>query len=188
MKMDDNCIVELYWQRDEAAITQTKDRYGPRLLALAQRILADLGESEETVNDTYLRAWNTMPPHRPVHLCAFLSKITRELSIDRYRRRTAEKRLPSQYALSLEELGDCVPGGRQPEEDLDVSLLARAIGDYLAGLAPRAREAFVRRYFFAESLQEIAAQLGTTVPWVKSTLHRTRKGLRTYLEKEGYSV
>ncbi|MBR0447135.1 MAG: RNA polymerase sigma factor [Clostridia bacterium] len=186
--MTDERIVELYWQRDESAIEQTTRQYGDVLLRLAYRILADLGESEETVNDTYLKAWHTMPPQKPSRLGAFLSKITRELAIDRYRRRKAEKRAASEYALSLEELGECVPGGESPDENLDAHQLAQVIGTYLATLKPAARETFLRRYFYAESLQETAEAMGASLSWVKSTLHRVRLGLRTYLEKEGYGV
>ena len=187
-KLNDQQIVELYWQRDEAALRMTAACYGVALTAVAQRILDDRAESEETVNDTYLRAWQTIPPHRPTKLGAFLAKITRELAIDRYRRRKAEKRATSQYALSLEELSECIPGGETPDEALDSKVLAQHIGAYLATLKPSVRQAFVDRYFFALSLQEIADKQGVTLSWVKTALHRTRVGLREHLEKEGYSV
>ena len=186
--MDDRQIVDLYWQRDEAAIWVTDNRYGDRLLAVALQILSDRCESEEVVNDTYMKAWNAMPPHRPERLCAFLCKITRQLSIDRFRRLRAGKRLLSQYSLSLDELSECVSGGDRPEEDVDAEELARSIGDYLAGLVPPARDAFVCRYFFADSLRDIAARQDTTVSQVKSMLHRVRLGLREHLQKEGYDV
>lgn len=187
-KLNDQQIVELYWQRDEAALRMTAACYGVALTAVAQRILDDRAESEETVNDTYLRAWHTIPPHRPTKLGAFLAKITRELAIDRYRRRKAEKRGASQYTLSLEELGECIPGSETPDEALDYQQLTEHIGAYLSGLKPAVRKAFVNRYFFALSLQEIADRQGVTLSWVKTALHRARVGLRDYLEKEGYSV
>ena len=186
--MDDRQIIDLYWQRDEAAIAATDDRYGDRLLTVAQHILTDWNESEEAVNDTYLKAWDAMPPHRPERLCAFLCRITRQLSIDRYRRRAADKRLPSQYALSLEELAECVSGGDRPEESVDLQELAMSIRAYLVRLAPPARQAFVCRYFFADSLREIAARQDVTVSQVKSMLYRTRQGLREHLQKEGFDV
>ncbi len=186
--MNDQHIVERYWQRDESALQMTAACYGATLTAVAQRILDDPVESEEAVNDTYLRAWNVIPPHKPTKLGAFLAKITRELAIDRYRRRKAEKRAASQYALSLEELSECIPGRETPDEALDYALLTEAIGAYLSGLKPAVRQAFVSRYFFALSLQEIADRQGVTLPWVKTALHRTRVGLREHLEKEGYSV
>lgn len=186
--MEDQRIVELYWQRDESAVRETDAVYGAMLLGIAHRVLNDSEESEETVNDTYLKAWNTIPPHRPFRLGAFLSKITRELAIDRYRRRKAEKRAASEYALSLEELSECISGGETPEETLDADQLAGVIGAYLSTLKPTARQAFLRRYFYADSLQDIADGLGVRLSWVKTTLYRTRAGLREHLEKEGYSV
>ncbi|MBQ7088207.1 MAG: RNA polymerase sigma factor [Clostridia bacterium] len=186
--MTDRQIVELYWQRDETALRMTAACYGATLTAVARRILDDAAESEETVNDAYLRAWNAIPPHRPAKLGAFLAKITRELAIDRYRRRKAEKRGASQYALSLDELGECLPGGETPDEALDAKQLAQHVSAYLSGLKPAVRQAFVGRYFFALSLQEIADRQGVTLSWVKTALHRARLGLRDYLEKEGYSV
>ncbi len=187
-KLNDQQIVALYWQRDESALQITAACYGATLTAVAQRILDDRAESEETVNDTYLRAWNAIPPHKPTKLGAFLAKITRDLAIDRYRRRKAEKRAATQYALSLEELSECIPGGETPDEALDHALLTEAIGAYLSTLKPTVRQAFVGRYFFALSLQEIADRQGVTLSWVKTALHRTRQGLREHLEKEGYSV
>ena len=187
-ELNDQRIVELYWQRDESALRMTAACYGAALTAVARRILDDEAESEETVNDTYLQAWNVIPPHRPTKLGGFLAKITRELAIDRYRRRKAEKRTASQYALSLEELGECIPGGETPDEALDYALLTAAIRAYLAELKPVVRQAFVGRYFFALSLQEIADRQGVTLAWVKTALHRARLGLRQHLEKEGYSV
>ena len=186
--MDDNRIVELYWQRDEAALTATEERYGARLLAVARRILADPQESEEAVNDTYLKAWNSIPPNRPASLGAFLVRITRGLSVDRYRRRAAAKRAASPYTLSLEELAECVSAGNTTEQAVDLTLLAASISDFLRQQTPTARQAFVCRYFFADSLREIAARQNVTVSQVKSMLHRTRQSLRTYLQKEGFSL
>ena len=186
--MNDQHIIDLYWQRDHSAVRETQRQYGAQLLRLAMGILADRGESEETVNDTYLRAWETMPPHRPTVLGAFLSKITRGLAIDRYRRRRADKRPPSQYALSLDELGECIPGGETPDDALDVRELARTISLWLSTLSPAVRDAFVCRYFYADSLETIAARQGVTLSAVKSRLSRARQGLRDHLEKEGYSV
>ena len=186
--MNDQRIIDLYWQRDQSAIRETDREYGQRLFEMARRILTDRGESEETVNDTYLRTWESIPPQRPLSLFAFLSKIARSLAIDRYRRRTADKRLPSQYALSLDELGECIPGGESPDDALDVAQLAHTISLWLATVSPSARDAFVCRYFYSYTLEEIAARQGVSLSAVKSTLHRARQSLRKHLEKEGYSV
>ena len=205
--MEDRDIVTLYWQRDQEAIRQTDRQYGRYLSSIAFHILAEIrhhgGEgvplfrragdadredSRETVNDTYLRAWDSMPPHRPQVLATYLGRITRQLSIDRWRTRGRAKRGGSQYALSLEELGDCVSGAATPEEALDLAELGRAIGDYLRTLPLPARRAFLCRYYYADSLAETARVCGISVPAVKSQLYRTRQGLRTYLEKEGFDV
>ena len=168
--MEDRDIVTLYWQRDEEAIRQTDRQYGRYLSAIAFHILADREDSRETVNDTYLRAWGSMPPHRPQVLATYLGRITRQLS------------------MSLEELGDCVSGAATPEEALDLAELGRAIGDYLRTLPLPARRAFLCRYYYADSLAETARVCGISVPAVKSQLYRTRQGLQTYLEKEGFDV
>lgn len=184
--MEDRDIVTLYWQRDEEAIRQTDRQYGRYLSSIAFHILADREDSRETVNDTYLRAWGSMPPHRPRVLSTYLGHITRQLSIDRWRARGRVKR--SAYAVSLEELGDCVSGRDTPEEALDLRELGRAVGDYLRTLPLPARRAFLCRYYYADSLAETARVYGISVPAVKSQLYRTRQGLRTYLEKEGFDV
>ena len=207
--MEDRDIVTLYWQRDQEAIRQTDRQYGRYLSSIAFHILADREDSRETVNDTYLRAWDSMPPHRPQVLSTYLGRITRQLSIDRWRARGRVKRGGSQYALSLEELGDCVSGAATPEEALDLAELGRAIGDYLRtlplyyetehyicvhaaisckGLEHTDRRAFLCRYYYADSLAETARVCGISVPAVKSQLYRTRQGLRTYLEKEGFDI
>lgn len=186
--MEDSRIIELYWQRDESAIRETDERYGPFLLTIAQNILADREDSRESVNDTYLRAWETMPPQKPGVLSAFLAKITRTVSIDRLRRRTAQKRAGGAYTLSLEELGECVSGGDDPVDEAETRALADAIGVYLRRLTPDARRAFVCRYFYVEPLEEIARRQGCSVSRVKSMLHRTRQGLRRYLSEEGFEL
>jgi RNA polymerase sigma-70 factor (ECF subfamily) len=186
--MDDSRIVDLYWQRDERAIDETDVRYGRFLLGIAGNILVDRRDSQESVNDTYLKAWNAMPPHRPGALAAFLAKITRGVAIDRYRRHTAVKREGSVYALSLDELSECVSGGGDPVEEAELQALAGAITAYLTRLTPNARQAFVCRYFLVDSLETIAARQGSTVSAVKSLLHRTRVGLRQYLTEEGFML
>ena len=138
--MEDRDIVTLYWQRDEEAIRQTDRQYGRYLSSIAFHILADREDSRETVNDTYLRAWGSMPPHRPRVLSTYLGHITRQLSIDRWRARGRVKR--SAYAVSLEELGDCVSGRDTPEEALDLRELGRAVGDYLRTLPLPARRGY----------------------------------------------
>lgn len=184
--MEDGRIVELYWQRNEQAIRETDSRYGRFLLGIARNILTDPEDSRESVNDTYLKAWNAMPPHRPGVLSAFLAKITRGIAIDRYRRRGAQKREGAAYALSLEELDECVSGQEDPAARAELAALSQEISIYLSRLTPAVRQAFMSRYFFMDSLQAIAVRQGCTVAAVKSMLHRTRQGLRQHLTEEGY--
>lgn len=186
--MKDEEIVDLYWQRDELAIGETERKYGHYLSKIAYNILSDIEDGKESVNETYLKAWNSMPPHRPAILASYLGKITRQLSIDIYRKRNREKRQASEYALSLEELEECVSGGDTTGQSLDLKLLAEAIETYLCGLTPEARNTFVGRYYYADSVREIADYYGMSESKVKSMLFRIRKGLRAYLEKEGFQV
>lgn len=135
-------------------------KYGAYLAKIAHNILSSQEDGEEVVNDTCLRAWNSILPSRPDSLSAYLGKLIRRLSIDILRTRTRQKRRAEEYALSLSELEDCVPGGAGPEAELELSLLAQAISGYLRTLPPQARAAFVGRYFYLDSLKEVAAHLG----------------------------
>lgn len=185
--MDDREIILRYWNRDESAITATADKYGTWLEKLAYAILNDREDSAESVNDTYLATWNAIPPHRPDVLRAFLAKLTRQISISRLRRVTAQKRGGGQYALALEELGDCVSGGTGPEERVELEELGGAISRWLGTQEIRVRALFLRRYFYCDSLTAAADACGMTAAAAKSALHRARNSLRAYLEQEGYT-
>ena len=186
--MRDEMIVDLYWQRDESAISETERKYGRYLSKIAHNILSDREAVKETVNDTYLKAWNSMPPHKPNVLAAYLGKITRQLSIDVLRTRNREKRKPSEYEVSLSELEDCVSGEETTERSVDLKLLAEAINAYLRTLPAEARNMFVGRYYFADPIKEVANYCGVSVPKVKSVLYRTRQGLKDHLKKEGFEL
>ena len=186
--MEDERIVALYWERDEQAITETEKKYDRYLQKIAQNILNNMEDSRESVNDTYLAAWNSMPPHRPGILSAYLAKLTRRISIDRLRYRTRGKRVASEYALSLSELSDCVSGGNTTEEIVNAKALADAIGVYLRLQSQEVQTAFLGRYYFLDPVKEIARYLGMSESKVKSLLYRTRIGLKEYLEKEGFCV
>ena len=186
--MEDEQIVSLYWQRDEAAIRETEAKYDRYLTKIACNILADYEDSRESVNDTYLAAWNSMPPHRPAVLSTYLGKLTRRISIDIFRGRHREKRRASEYALSLNELEDCVSAGNTTEDLVNRKLLSDAIGIYLRRLPEEARNAFIGRYYFLDSLKEVAAYCGMTESKAKSLLYRTRLGLKEYLIKEGFDL
>lgn len=186
--MEDEAIVSLYWQRNESAIRETERKYDRYLTKIAMNILADREDSRESVNDTYLAAWNSMPPHRPGVLSTYLGKITRRISIDRFRYRNREKRRQSEYEISLSELGDCVSGGNTTEEAVNVKLLADAIGIWLRLQPEENRNLFLCRYYFLDSLQEVAKNCGMTENKCKTVLFRMRKSLKEYLEKEGFVV
>ena len=194
--MRDEEIVALYWQRNEDAIRETEQRYGRYLFKIAYQVLADPEDSEESVNDTYLKAWSAMPPHRPGVLSTFLGRLTRQLSIDRRRARNREKRRPSEYALSLSELEECVSGGDLTRETVDFHLLAEAINAYLLPLSPEARGTFVgmtmdntREDMTQAVLEGVAFAIRDSFEVAKALgipIHRTRLGLRRHLEQEGF--
>ena len=186
--MEDEAIVSLYWQRNESAIRETERKYDRYLTKIAMNILADREDSRESVNDTYLAAWNSMPPHRPGVLSTYLGKITRRISIDRFRYRNREKRRQSEYEISLSELGDCVSGGNTTEEAVNGKLLADAIGIWLRLQPEENRNLFLCRYYFLDSLQDVAKHCGITESKCKTVLFRMRKSLKEYLEKEGFCV
>ena len=184
--MSDGEIVEKFLARDEDALRQTAEKYGGRLHSLAYGILEDMPEAEECVNDTYLAAWNSIPPHAPRdYLFAYLARITRHLSLDRCRMRTREKRSARVEALTA-ELTDCLPAGGSPEEKLDAKELAGAVSAWLRTLPAEKRILFLRRYWYGDGVSALAKGLGWGESRVKTTLHRLRKGLREHLEKEGY--
>ena len=184
--MEDEQIIALYWLRDETAITETALKYDGYCRAIARNILHNPEDAEETVNDTWLGAWNSMPPHRPGILSAFLGKITRRLSIDRWRSMRTEKRGSGQLPLALEELGDCIPSGSDPAESAEVEALAGAISRFLAALPATERHIFLCRYWYLHTIPEIAGRFFCSESRVKSQLHRTRGKLRNFLAKEGF--
>jgi RNA polymerase sigma-70 factor (ECF subfamily) len=186
--MQDDEIVSLYWKRDEAAISATEQKYGKYLSKIAYHILSDRGDVEESVNDTYLKAWNSIPPHKPSVLSTYLGKITRQTSIDIFRKRNSDKRKASEYAVSLSELEECVSTGDVTEQNADAHLLAESISRFLRTLSPEVSNIFVGRYYFMDSIQEIAAYYGMSQAKVKSMLHRTRIALKNYLEQEGFEI
>ena len=183
--MEDERIVALYWERSEQAIAETEKKYDHYLEKIAYNILNNLEDSRESVNDTYLAAWNTMPPKRPNALSAFLGKITRYISLDRWKRRSASKRGGGQTTLALDELEECVSGGENPEERLARKELLALVNRFLGDLPETERRVFVCRYWYLDSISEIAQRFDFTESKVKTMLHRTRQKLSHQLEKEG---
>ncbi len=186
--MDDNTIVELYLHRDENAITQTAERYGTRLRSLAYRITEDRGCAEECENDTYLEAWNAIPPKEPRdYLYAFLARITRHISLNRCRDRDRLKRRASIVELTA-EMEECIPAPDDNPCTMDDTTFSDALNGFLGTLTAEKRNIFLRRYWFLDPVAVIAEQFGITESKVKTTLHRCRHALREYLEKEGYNL
>ena len=186
--MEDEQIIKLYWARSEDAITQTARKYGSYCHTIAYNILHNNEDSEECVNDTYLKAWSSLPPHRPGRLSAFLGKITRNLSLDRYRHYTAEKRGAGQPVLALEELSGCVPDTDGMERILDEMELVALLNRFLASLPLESRKCFMRRYWYFSPISEIARDYGMSESKVKMSLLRSRNKLREMMEKEGVSL
>lgn len=183
--MDDSKIVDLYWQRSEQAIDETQKKYGSYCYRIAYNILTSKEDSEETVSDTYMTAWNTIPPHRPSVLATFLGKITRHLSIDRWRTRNAYKRGGGQMELALEELEECIASNENVEQTYAKKELLAAYKRFIEKLPVTERRVFLLRYWYLDSVGDIVQKYGFSESKVKSMLHRTRQKLRRCLAEEG---
>lgn len=183
--MDDDRIIDLYWARSESAISETAKKYGSYCIRIAANILQNDEDAEECVNDALHKAWDSIPPQRPANLRAFLGKITRNLSINKYREQRAKKRGGDNMALIYSELEDCIPSGNNVETVYESSLVTEAINSFLLTLDSETRIVFVRRYWYADPIQTIASRFKTNESKVKSMLFRTRKKLKTYLENRG---
>ena len=184
--MNDERIVALYWERDEQAIRLTREQYGTYLFSIAFQLLANREDSEECENDTYLAAWNVMPPQRPNVLSAFLAKIIRNLSLKKWRQSHAQKRGGASVPLAFDELEDCIADDRSFREELEAQELAEHINTFLRMLGESERRVFVCRYFYGDPISDIAERFGFGESRVKTMLMRTRNKLRAHLEKEGW--
>lgn len=182
--MNDPQIVELFQQRSEKAIAETQQKYGVYLKAIAYNILHNHEDSDECVNDTYLRAWNCIPPHCPSVLKTFLGKITRNLSLDKYDRLTAEKRGKGQFPLAFEELQEILPDSYNSEKIIEEIVLTEILNRFLGSLSAEQRVIFMRRYWYFNSVKEISEEYGIGESKVKMSLSRSRKKLKAMLEKE----
>ena len=184
----DNEIIGLYWERNEAAITASADKYGDYCHSISYNILHNNEDAEECVNDTWLGAWKSMPPQRPERLSTYLGKITRNLSINRFKKYTAEKRGLGQTVLVLSELEDCIPDQANVEQMIDEQILVKAINDFLYAQPEQKRNIFIRRYWHLFSIKDIAVAYGMSESKVASLLFRMRNDLKTYFEKEGINL
>ena len=183
--MEDRQIVELYWARSEEAIPATQRKYGPYCRTVAYNILANDQDTEECLNDTWLRAWNSMPDHKPTHLAPYLAKLTRWLSLNRLRAQDRLKRGGGETALALEELSEALPGGQDAQHALEVRELSAAVRRFLDGLKETERAVFLSRYWYMLPVKEIAGRFGFSQNRVSTMLHRTRRKLQDYLREEG---
>lgn len=186
--MEDIDIIDLFGARDERAIVESGTKYGRYCSAIASRIVGNSEDAEECVSDTWLAAWNAIPPARPANLRIFLGKIARNIAIVRRREATAQKRGGGLGALPLEELEECITSGKEIDEKLRQEELTAVINDFLAGQPAASRKIFVRRYWYCDPVEDIAKASGLGVSTVKMRLKRMRDRLRDRLEKEGYII
>lgn len=184
--MEDRQIISLYFERDERALKETENSYGHACRAVSLNILHNGADAEECVNDTWIRTWNSIPPQKPKSLKAYVLKIVRNISFDRWEKEHAAKRGGGQFTAVLDELSECVPSSANVEQEVSQKLLSEAISAFLKGRNRRDSSLFVRRYFFAEPVSVIAEQAGIAPNNVTSILYRLRCDLKTYLEKEGF--
>lgn len=186
--MEDAQIVALYWQRNERAIDETKAKYSSYCLSIAYNILGSVDDAQECENDTYLAAWNAMPPHSPGLLSTFLGKLTRRISLDRRKVNTAQKRGGGNITLSLDELAGCIPDKHTFHDTLQARELAQILSRFLHALPAQQRYFFVRRYWYCDTVAQIAKHCACSESKVKMSLLRTRQKLLEYLKKEGVFV
>ena len=184
--MEDRSIVEMYLKRDTEAVSVTAEKYGAYCFAVAHNILENDEDAEECVNDTYLRAWNSIPPNKPEKLKLFLARITRNLALDKYREIGREKRGSGSVYIVLDEIEECIGSGGDAAADYEMKELKACIGSFVKKLSERDGDIFIRRYFFMESTADISKKFGMKEHNVLLILSRTRKKLRTHLIKEGF--
>ncbi len=182
--MDDNKILDLFWERSDNAITETSAKYGKYCNNIAMQILHNMLDAEECVNDTWLHAWNSIPPSRPTLLQAYLGKICRNLSLDRWKRNNAKKRGGSQVELMLEELGDCVASSESVETEVETKVISELISKFLREQSEMNRWLFIRRYWYGDSIGDLAKKTKFTESYVKTSLFRLRQKLKKCLEEE----
>lgn len=184
--MKDDAIIDLYFKRDEYAIVESDTKYGGYCRAIAGNILWSREDTEECVNDTWLRAWNAMPPTRPNVLKLFFAKITRNISFDRYKKINAQKRGGGEVDIALSELEECISGKSDVEDEVAAKELEASINRFLDGISEKERNVFLRRYFYVEKVSSIAQRYSLSQSTVSVILSRTREKLKKHLSQEGY--
>lgn len=186
--MEDITIVELFWKRCESVLTEVAAKYGTYCTGISMQILHSEADAEECVNDTWLHAWNSIPPSRPNLLKAYLGKITRNLSLDRWKRNTAKKRGGSQVELLLEELEDCIPSADSVQNEVESKAVEEWINRFLKAQTEANRWLFIRRYWYGDSIADLAKKTKMTESYVKTQLFRLRQKLKQCLEQEGVQL
>ncbi len=187
--MDDHRIIELFMNRDERAISETSEKYGAYIRKIAENILGNPEDTEECVNDSLLRVWNTIPPNHPKKLSVYLALVARQLSIDVYRKNHRQKRSGTEYAHSYEELSEVLADSRNEAEELVDRITLRELRNrFLSGRPKDVRVILVLRYFYLESTKDIAERTGSSESRIRVLLHRERKALRKFLSEEGYEL
>ncbi len=186
--MKDHEIIDLYWERNETAIARTSEKYGGYCHSISYNILNNDKDAEECVNDTWMGAWKSMPPQRPNNLATYLGKITRNLSINRLKQYTTEKRGGTQTDLALAELENCIPSSATVEQIVEENAVVDAINRFLYSQPEQKRNIFIRRYWYLYSIRDIAGVYEMSESKVASMLFRMRSELKTHLEKEGISL
>lgn len=184
--MDDRQIVDLYNSRNENAISETAKKYGRFLYSIAYNLLSDHRDSEEILNETYFKTWNSIPPQQPNYLSAFLGKITRNLSINHWYKKKAKKRNEDMTVL-IAELGEIEPSSLTLESEIEMRLLVTTINDWLDDLPEDSRVLFMRRYWYGEGVKDLAEEIFTSPNKLAGRLYRLRQGLKKALEEEGFS-
>ncbi len=186
--MKDTEIVLLYLERNPDAITETADKYGNYCASIARNILGNKEDAEECVNDTYMSAWNSIPPNKPNPLSVYIGRITRNLSFNRYKHNNADKRGGSVISEVLDELAECIPGKENVEQEIEYKELVKAIDSFLNTLSPEKRSIFICRYWYTDSISNIAKQFKIKENTVSMTLNRIRSKLKNYLAERGYNI
>ena len=184
--MNDSQIVNMYWERNEKAVEETQKKYGSFCYSVAYSILCNEEDAKECVNDTYLDAWNSIPPHKPSVLSAFLGKITRRISIDKWRNKNAARRGGGQITDTLDELAECIPDSNGIEKQLEEKALNETINSFIKSLPEKEQKIFICRYWYLDSIKSISEQFGFSQSKVTSMLFRTREKLRKILMEEGF--
>lgn len=186
--MNDEEIIGLFFERSELAITETKDKYWNYCHRIAYNVLCNYEDSEECVNDALLQAWNSIPPQKPGILKSFLGKITRNLALNKYKYNNAQRRNSEHLETLIKELSDCLPVNNDPAQLVEESFKVDCLNRFLCLQKERTRKIFVRRYWYMDSIHEIANDFGISESSVKMTLLRARNSLKTFLEREGVAI